>query len=218
MKRKGEKLSLSLRYGSGLLGHTLSWQNWMGCKYACETKCLCACLGNCGEAPMKTREAHLASRVLKAGVAEESRPPHLLTQSLPFCGGGSAAGDRPQACLWWAEAAVSPHNQPGDVGPGLAGSPARKNVLFFPRACAQQLWGLHQHCSLWWCTGDVLCSGCVCACDALPALACSQAVWEALTFSSRRSCVRCKLPAAPQASTTSHHPAEASGRPFQVLC
>lgn len=31
---------------------------------------------------MKTREAHLASRVLKAGVAEESRPPHLLTQSL----------------------------------------------------------------------------------------------------------------------------------------
>lgn len=67
----------------------------MRCKYACETKCLCACLGNCGEAPMKTREAHLASRVLKAGVAEESRPPHLLTQSLPFCGGVCSRGQTP---------------------------------------------------------------------------------------------------------------------------
>lgn len=71
----------------------------MKCKYACETKCLCACLGNCGEVPTKTREAHLASRVLKAGVAEESRPPHLLTQSLPFCGGGLQQGTDPRhAC------------------------------------------------------------------------------------------------------------------------
>lgn len=44
---------------------------------------------------MKTREAHLASRVLKARVAEESRPPHLLTQSLPFCGGVCSRGQTP---------------------------------------------------------------------------------------------------------------------------
>ena len=142
--------------------------NSMRCKYACETKGACVLVWLLLVKFLWRLE--VPKRIfLETGVVEESRHPHPLTWCSPFLGGGALSErETSQKHLPWEKAAVSLHSQPWDVGLGLAGSPAHKNVLLFPRAWVWQLGGLCQCYSLLLCAGNALCSGGVCTyrCDA----------------------------------------------------